>query len=1116
MTELSNRKISMEEWVQSSPKATLIFRGYDKTEILCSNEKMWNIFECKSEEEFLSFCRGNFINLLAESDRSGMAELLRQMNHSRINQNHYLSYQIQTKSGEILEVEDQGGKMDIPGEDLALCVLTVNVREGLQISEATDRLTGLFTMKQFLLYGDKILRRADEEGRSRQYHVLYSNIRHFRYYNMKYGSHAGNLLLQKLAEIITKHMDGDLVARFGDDHFVLLTDKENHQELAEEIRKEFHEYGSYYGMKLKTGIYQIPGEKEEISKAADLAKAACDKIRRSSMEIYRYNATIHRSIELESYVIQHIDEAIQKGYIQVYYQPVIRTINGKFCSMEALARWIDPVYGMLSLGEFIPTLEENQLITKLDLHVLRRICQEMKENQEQGNLQVPVSFNLSRIDFLTCDIFDEVEKTVREFGIARDMLYVEVTESMVMDDPVVFKREIRRFREAGYQMWMDDFGSGYSSLNVLREYDFDEIKLDIQFLRTFDNKTKQMIRSIISMAKELHIQTLAEGVETQEQYEFLRDIGCEKVQGFFISRPIPPDAIRELYLGRESEIETRRWHSYYSKAGSVNLITDRALAIMDYDGENFQYLYINQAYRDVWKDIEVPGEEMVYANLNDRTSPLYGMYRDFLDRLRYQEDFQSVEYAVFRHFVRLRAKLICRQKNHCLIQTELINLTHRDEPEDKEQFDFVFRLQYAMYDTVYLFDLGKQSIEVLNSGTNYNLIESFKEENHRVPMREELARLIIHRDDREDFCRFLDSSTLNERMDRQSMNYITEMFRTRAANGAYVWKLHTLLLVPGSEKVIYSTRYVPRLYEHLVQNLHRELPGKSRSLDELVWKALKDSKKVHLFWKDKKRRFLGANEKFMETFGIHSLDEILGKTDEEMKWHITNMPFYEDEIRVLEKGERLTSRLGKCIVRGVPRNVIATKEPIYKNDEIVGLVGSFINVDDLTEYLGMKPISDATDSVTGMLSAQGVSNVATEYMEDLEFRGEYFAVITLIFDNYKQDELTYGDEIAREMLKEIGDIFAELSNFRMAVGRVYGGSFVIMMKYEDSREIEDLKERVQSRFHQVRELAGYPVTLQPNMKLFYAEDPDNIREMLKKASGGYGYQMEKNFPLYRQ
>ncbi len=1103
MVELSSRKISIEEWVKSSPKATLIFCGYDKTEILCSNEKMWNLFECESEEEFLSFCHGNFLNLLAEADKNGMAELLWQMNHSQMNQQHYLSYQIQTKSGQILEVEDQGGKMDIPGEDVAICVLTENIREGLPISEAADRLTGLFTMKQFLIYGETLLHRAGQENRSQEYYVIYSNIRHFKYYNMKYGSHAGNLLLQKLAEIITKYMEGDLTARFGDDHFVVLTDKENHEELVENIRKEFQEYGSYYGMKLKTGIYQISGMREEIVTACDLAKAACDKIRSSSMEIYRYNAEIHRSIELESYVIQHIDEAIQKGYIQVYYQPVIRTINGKFCSMEALARWIDPVYGMLSLGDFIPTLEENQLITKLDLHVLRRICREMKENQEQGYLQVPVSFNLSRTDFLTCDIFEEVEKTVQEFGIARDLLYVEVTESMVIDDPVVFKREIRRFREAGYQMWMDDFGSGYSSLNVLREYDFDEIKLDMQFLHTFDDKTKQMIRSIISMAKELHIQTLAEGVETQEQYDFLRDIGCEKVQGYLIGRPMPPDAIRELYQGREEEIETRRWHAYYAKAGNINLITDRALAVMDYDGEKFHYLYVNQAYREVWKEIEVTGEEMVLVNLNDKGSPLYGLYWKFLERLRHKQDFQNIEYAVYGHYVRLRAKLICQEKEHCLLQTEIINLSHGEEPEKKDQFDYVFRLQYTMYDTVYLYDLKEGTMDILNAGTNYNLIEQFTEDNHRDPTSEELSRLLIHREDREAFCRFFDFSTLRERVECHNMNYITEMFRTRASNGAYPWKLHTFLLVPGSDKVIYSTRYVPSLREQLVRTLESEKWKDSNELDALSWKTLKESRMIHLFSKDRERKYRGVNEKFLETFGIQNPEDVIGKTDEEMRWHIDNQLFDEDERRVLEKGEAVKSRLSKCIIKGIPRNILAAKEPVYKNDEIVGLVGSFIDVDEMTEYLGMAPISDATDPLTGLLSGQGVSNVATIYMEDLEFRKEPFAVLTVVLGNYKQDEQTYGNEIVREFLKKVGELLVETSSLRTTVGRVYGGSFVILTKYEDPKEIEALQQRIADRLSQVRELAGYPVTIQPIIKVFYANDPKNIREMMHRASGGY-------------
>jgi EAL domain-containing protein (putative c-di-GMP-specific phosphodiesterase class I) len=291
-------------------------------------------------------------------------------------------------------------------------------------------------------------------------------------------------------------------------------------------------------MDLYVGVCEIE-EFGEFLEASEKAKLACSiQNGKGGSFIRYYDEQLHKDLLLQNYVISHIDDAIANGYIKIYYQPVVRTITETFCGMEALARWIDPQYGFLNPGVFIGALEDSRQIHKLDSHVIELVCKEMRTELDNGRPMVPVSFNLSRLDFVGCDIFEVVERALAQYGIDHELIRVEITESIMASDTYI-QREIERFRLAGYEVWMDDFGSGYSSLNTLKDYKFDELKIDMAFLSNLNEVSRIIISSMVRMAKCLGLKTLAEGVETQEQMDFLKEIGCEKAQGYYYGKPQP-------------------------------------------------------------------------------------------------------------------------------------------------------------------------------------------------------------------------------------------------------------------------------------------------------------------------------------------------------------------------------------------------------------------------------------------------------------------------------------------------------------------------------------------------------------------------------------------------
>ena len=231
---------------------------------------------------------------------------------------------------------------------------------------------------------------------------------------------------------------------------------------------------------------------------------------------------------------------LKKERIKVYLQPVIDVVTGKVASFEAFTRWEDPKYGRLSPVNFLYVLEELHLIHKLDTFVMNKVCETLKRRKDRGEEIVPVSINLSRLDFELTDVVRVIEDATAKNNISPDMLRFELTESLIAVDVEAMKRESDRLRKHGFKVWMDAFGSGYSSLKVLKDFTLDGLKIDMDMIKSVDDKRANIIISaVIDMAKKLGLPALSKGVETQEQFEFLKSVGCDLAQGYLFGRPAP-------------------------------------------------------------------------------------------------------------------------------------------------------------------------------------------------------------------------------------------------------------------------------------------------------------------------------------------------------------------------------------------------------------------------------------------------------------------------------------------------------------------------------------------------------------------------------------------------
>lgn len=412
--------------------------------------------------------------------------------------------------------------------------------EELEILATQDKMTGLLSFEYFCtLCSNKI---EEEQIEDKEYIYLFYDIVSFKILNDQKGFEAGNVFLRKVGEILRECYPNQLVSRQGDDHFVVFAKNIDVEETINRVEGKVRELDTDIRPGVKVGGYSFTKDRKDPHTSVEKARYAFSTLKAMGghANYLRYDHNMSNKYKLVQYIVSHVDEAVENDWIKAYYQPVVYAKDRKLCGVEALARWIDPENGFLNPGIFVPALEDAQLAYKLDLKMLEIVCKNMRRVLDDGGTVVPTSINFSRADFSIIDVPAKIVEITSKYNIPTKYLHIEITESALLEEHVDLADAMRRIRENGFSIWLDDFGSGYSSFNTLKDYAFDVLKLDMEFLKGFESnkKSKPLIKAVIDMAGHISMRTLAEGVETEEQAQFLKSIGCEKLQGYLISKPI--------------------------------------------------------------------------------------------------------------------------------------------------------------------------------------------------------------------------------------------------------------------------------------------------------------------------------------------------------------------------------------------------------------------------------------------------------------------------------------------------------------------------------------------------------------------------------------------------
>lgn|GEM_PF-597196 len=1003
-----------------------------------------------------------------------------------------------------------------------------------------DELTGLFSLKG---YGNAVHQRLNQDSGA-SYVLIFLDISAFRDYNHKYGFQEGDNLLLCFARELQHVFPDDPVTRITADQFSVFTDKPDISEQIEVLHHFVHTLQKNVSLELKAGIYILRDfEEKSVSLMIDHARLAARSIHdQYDRNIAIYNEDLADREELQRYILNHFDEALDKHYIETWYQPEIRTLTGKICGFEALCRWNDPVRGILSPAVFIPVLEDAHLISRLDMRMLENVCRDMTSFFDQDTVVVPVSINLSRNDFLGIDAFREVHAILQTYHIPPELIHIEITESVLEADPEYLRLQLKHFHDAGYEIWMDDFGSHYSTLNILKDFDFDVLKIDQAFVRNIEGnqKARTLVASVVNMAKHLHTHTLCEGVETSQQIDFLRTIGCEQLQGFYFSKPQPLCEIRKLIpaLGLETPQKKRTFNTI----GQINLLSNSPMEfersydmgsqvpimLLEVTPEQTQVLYHNPAMDKMAGSLNLRNADGFLQYL--MSLPAYkNMIRQSLEVPESAETTHSLDFIISNKFCSISFRTVAAKlESYAYVIFTGLLLDSTSSVVRSMNIHEGIRHLLTVFSRIDLFNLSEETAENLFLNTAQDKLTDFASTDKQAL--EIYAKKYLEEADRESFLDFYDLHSLKRRVLAKGTNNVSAVFATYDKVGELHTQLYTLIpFRRGSDDMVLSC--VHDISNSLYNRVFRDqlLPmnqaGSSSLNDSLIdllaafqgiiqINAREDS--FSLIYRNWAPVFPERADSFQEVMRDFSRNYV-HPGDVKRFQTFTSFAFWKQRMK--ESGQ---FHISECFRIRKESHAYTWLDfhliQDQKNPDIYTLSIQWIRNHTESEMLdfwyssGQEALTQS-DPLTGLLNRRGIDSRIKRYM--VRHPSTPGVLIALTIDNFRivNDILgrSFGDQILKEVASTLRVAFPEDD----IIGRNGADAFLVFMKDTSLADAEHIVGRLVSRpmsmdFHG----SSCSFTMLAGMAV-YPHDGRKTGSLCRKASAALRAAKSGTAPNYR-
>lgn len=430
---------------------------------------------------------------------------------------------------------------------LTIASIVVCIRTSNRISKM-DSLTEIGNVDWILAKGGKL----HFQKKLSQYTAIFLNMKESKYVNERFGNTTGDKIIHDYAQDLKNFLGKKgYVGRMGGDNFFIFVKNEYLDDFIEHLRNvvftiKYDDEAVQHQVKVRCGIFRITddvGYREIINHTSTALAIA----RETGPDFVEYEEAMQKEFLAEKQILADFKQGLANQEFVPYYQPKVDAKTGKLCGAEALVRWIKDGE-VIAPGAFVPVLEKNNRITKLDFYIFEHMCKDIRAWIDAGLEPVRVSSNFSKENLKNEHFAEEIVKIMNKYSLDGRYIEVELTESSCMEDFALLRQFSKKVKDAGITLAIDDFGTGYSSLSMLHEFDADVVKLDKSFLDSAiagSRRSKVFIQDIISMVDDLEESSICEGVETKEQLEFLKESGCNMIQGYYFDRPMPRQAFEE-------------------------------------------------------------------------------------------------------------------------------------------------------------------------------------------------------------------------------------------------------------------------------------------------------------------------------------------------------------------------------------------------------------------------------------------------------------------------------------------------------------------------------------------------------------------------------------------
>lgn len=610
--------------------------------------------------------------------------------------------------------------------------------ETLRKNGMLDELTGIYNRQGVYRYIRELLNEHPET----EFCLIYWNIRKFKVVNNLFGRKTGDKILIRLADTIKKEFGGEcaVYGRLERDNFICCVPDEMISQ-GDWVRLgeiTYHAEETEYRFFSCYGLYRISDRTLMVSSMVDKARVAMETVKNNYMTPYAwYDESMWGSIIEEQKLNSDFKQAVAERQFKVYYQPVCRAEDGVITGAEALVRWLHPEKGLISPGEFIPIFEKNGFISVLDRYVWEEVCRMLSERRKQGLKVVPVSINVSRVEFYNYYLCEEIRDMVRKYELPTELLKIEITETAYSENPIQVQEAVKKLHEYGFVVLMDDFGSGYSSLNILKDLPIDILKIDMKFLTDFDASYKSavLLENIVRMAKWMKFRSVAEGVETKKEWDFLKSVECDLVQGYYFYKPMPEENFTKLL--EEAEVkaaevkkeelpeyedivfnafkhgDTKESRLFYSMLGAMGLfeMTENDLEVVQVNKGYYEVVYnLTEDFLGDTKVLHKKVEEPERTILMNSCKKAVGTENMQQLQLHYKREDGSYVWLL------VKIRYLGSRGMRSLFYFSIDNIDELKKAEQDKYLHVYSESLFKIFDKVYRLDYNDGMAEVLHTG----------------------------------------------------------------------------------------------------------------------------------------------------------------------------------------------------------------------------------------------------------------------------------------------------------------------------------------------------------------------------------------------------------------